>query len=144
MNDIFPSDVREAADKMGSDWYKGADFDGEGQIVQVVKPMEVVKSNNPKYGAQETDFLVKQEILEVGETLRFVFKGTDGKEKQFDTKSAPFFIGFKQCEELGVGDWVKISREGKTTDTRYSVEKVEKPVGTTQQTYPESAGEVTF
>src|SRR5665213_551500 len=112
-NDIFPSDIRDAANKMGSDWYKGSDFDGEGLVVQVSKPMEVVKSNNPKYGAQETDFLVKQEILEEGETLRFTFKGADGTEKQFDTKSAPFFIGFKQCEELGIGDWVKISREGK-------------------------------
>lgn len=124
-NDIFPSDVREAANKMGSDWYKGADFEDEGQIVQVVKPMEVVKSNNPKYGAEEKDFLVKQEILEVGETLRFTFKNADGIEKQFDTKSAPFFIGFKQCEDLGIGDWVKIVRTGKTDQTRYSVEKVE-------------------
>lgn len=141
-NDIFPSDVREAANKMGSDWWKGADFEGEGVVVQVVKPMEVVKSNNPKYGAQDTDFLVKQEILEVGETLRFTLKGTDGVEKQFDTKSAPFFIGFKQCEELGVGDWVKISREGKTTDTRYTVEKVDEPVGVAAK--PEEDSEIPF
>lgn len=152
-NDIFPKEVRNAAEKMGGDWYKGSDFDGEGQIVQVAKAMEVVRSNNPLYGAVETDFLVKQEIIEEGQTLRFTFKTASDGDKRFDTKSAPFFIAFKQCEELGVGDWVKITRTGKTDKTRYEVVKVDAPevatgqpeVGTTQPAdYPESAGEVAF
>src|SRR3990167_4831149 len=127
MSDIFPKEVRAAAEKLGSDWIKGSDFENDGLILQVGKPMEVVAANNPKYGATETDFLVKQEIIEEGQTLRFHFIGTDGVERKFDTKSAPFFIGFKQCEDLGVGDWVKIVRTGKTDKTRYSVEKVEAP-----------------
>jgi len=128
MNDFMPEEVREAANKMGNDWIKGEEFDGEGLTLQLVQPLEKVRSNNPKYGAQETDFLVKNDLLEVGESFRFVFKTTDGTERKFDTKSSPFFIGFKQCEELGVGDWVKIARTGKTTETRYSVEKVDAPI----------------
>ncbi len=89
--------------------------------------MEKMKSTNPKYGAQETDFLVKEEILEEGETFRYIFKTTDGKERKLDTKSAPFFLGIKQCEELGVNDWVKITRTGKTDETRYEVVKVDAP-----------------
>jgi hypothetical protein len=127
LNDFFPEDVKEAANKIGNDWLKGEEFDGEGLVLQVVKPLEKVKSNNPKYGAQETDFLVKNDLLEVGETFRFTFMTPDGTERKFDTKSSPFFIGFKQCEELGVGDWVKITRTGKTTETRYEVVKVDAP-----------------
>lgn len=127
-NDIFPSNVREAADKLGSNWIKGEEFEGDGLVLQLSKPMEVVKSNNPQYGAQEADFLVKNEILNVGETLRFTFATKEGTERQIDTKSAPFFIGIKQVEELGVGDWVHITRTGKTNETRYTVEKIDAPV----------------
>src|SRR5665213_2410504 len=116
---FFPDDVKEAADKIGGDWLKGSDFDG-GLVLQVSKPMEKIKSNNPMYGAQEDDFLVKQDILEEGETLRYTFTTPEGAEKKFDSKSAPFFLGFKQCEELGVGDWVNITRTGKTDKTRYT------------------------
>lgn len=124
---FFPEDVREAADKLGGDWLKGADFE-DSPTLQLVRPMERIKSNNPKYGAQEEDFLVKGEILEVGETFRYIFKTPQGDEKKFDSKSAPFFLGFKQAHELGVGDWIKITRTGKTDKTRYTVEKVETPV----------------
>ena len=124
-NDIFPSDVREAADKVGNEWIKGADFDGEGLTLQVEKALEKVQSNNPKYGAQETDYLVKNEILEKGETFRYTFKTAEGVERKFDSKSAPFFLAFKNCEELGVGDWVKITRTGQTTETRYEVVKTD-------------------
>lgn len=128
MTNFIPDDVKEAANKMGSDWIKGEEFDGEGLTLQVVQQLEKVRSNNPKYGAQETDFLVKNDILEVGESFRFVFKTADGTERKFDTKSSPFFIAFKQCEDLGVDDWVKITRTGKTTETRYIAEKVDAPV----------------
>lgn len=124
---FFPEDVREAADKLGGDWLKGADFENS-PVLQLVKPMERVKSNNPTYGAAEDDFLVKGEVLEVGETFRYTFKTPGGEEKLFDSKSAPFFLGFKQCDDLGVGDWIKITRTGKTDKTRYTVEKVEAPV----------------
>ncbi len=121
---IFPPEIEEAASKLGGEFVKGSEFEGDGLTLQLVKAMEVVKSNNPKYGATETDFLVKNDILEEGETLRFTFKDSEGKERTFDTKSAPFFIAVKQVEELGVGDWIHITRTGKTNETRYQAEKV--------------------
>src|SRR3990167_9249004 len=136
MTNIFPDDVREAADKIGGDWLKGADFEG-GLTLQVTKPMERIKSNNSQYGATDVDFLVKNEILEEGETFRYTFRTSDGSEKKFDSKSAPFFLGFKQCEELGVGDWISVTRTGKTDKTRYSVVKVDAPELTPKMEYPE-------
>lgn len=130
---FFPNDVREAADKLGGDWLKGADFENV-LTLQLVKPMERIKSTDPKYGAAEDDFLVKGGVLEVGETFRYTFNNPEGEEKKFDSKSAPFFLGFKQVEELGVGDWIKITRTGKTDKTRYTVEKVEAPVSQSNST----------
>lgn len=126
--DVFPEDVREAAEKIGGDWIKGSEFEGEGLVLQVAKPMEKITSTNALYGATEDDFLVENNILTVGQSLRFTFTTPEGKERKIDTKSSPFFIGFKQCEDLGVGDWVRITRTGKTDKTRYTVEKVSAPV----------------
>jgi hypothetical protein len=127
MTSIFPDDVKEAADKIGGDWIKGEEFDGEGLVLQFAKPIEKIKASNPKYGAEEKDWLVKQELLEVGESFRYTFVTPEGQERKVDSKSSPFFIGIKQCEELGVGDWVRITRTGKTDKTRYTVEKVDEP-----------------
>lgn len=124
MSNFFPKDVEEASNKITSDWLKGADFDGNGLVLKVARPMEKVKS---QYGAEEKDYLVKQEILGVGESFRYTFEDAEGKERKIDSCSTPFFIGFKQCEELGVGDWVLIKRTGKTDKTRYTVEKVVEP-----------------
>lgn len=126
-NDIFPQDVRDAAEKIGGDWLKGADFDGTGVVLQFARTMEKMRSNNPQYGATEEDFLVKNDLLDEGETFRYTFATADGSEKKYDSKSAPFFLGIKQCEDLGVGDWVRITRTGKTDKTRYTVEKVDAP-----------------
>lgn len=126
-SDIFPPSVREASDKIESEWISPSEFEGKGLTLQVVKPLEKMKSDNPKYGAKDDDFLVKNGLLEAGEQFRFFFKTLKGNERKFDTKSSPFFIGFKQCEELGVGDWVNITRTGQTTETRYFVEKVDAP-----------------
>lgn len=127
-NDMFPPDIKEAADKIGSDWIKAVEFEGDGLILQVSAPLEKVKANNPKYGAKDTEWVVKNDLLEVGETFRYSFIDGSGTKRRFDSKSAPFFLGFKQCDELGVGDWVHIKRTGKTDETRYFVVKTEKPV----------------
>lgn len=119
--DFFPKDVAEAASKISSDWLKGSDFDGAGLVLKVTKPMEKVKS---QYGAEEDDYLVKNEILAVGESFRYTFEDKEGKERKITSSSTPFFIAFKQCEELGIGDWVQITRSGKTDKTRYTVDKV--------------------
>jgi len=81
---------------------------------------------NPKYGAEEKDYLVKNEILEAGETFKYVFKDAEGNEREHDSASAPMCIGFQQAQ-VEPGDWVKITRTGKTDETRYSIEKVEAP-----------------
>lgn len=122
-DNFFPEDVMEASEKIGGGWLKGSDFDGEGQELQLAKPLEKVAPSNPKYGADKDNFLVKNELLEVGQTFRYSFKSKDGLEKQFDSTSTPFFVAFKQCEGLAIGDWVIIKRTGKTTETRYTVEK---------------------
>ncbi len=121
---FMPKDVEEAASKLSSDWLKGSDFDGAGLVLKVSKPMEKVKS---QYGAEEDDYLVKNEILAVGESFLYTFEDPMGKERKITSSSTPFFIAFKQVEELGVGDWVSIVRTGKTDKTRYTVEKVEAP-----------------
>lgn len=123
-NEFMPSDVKEASNKLTSNWLKGADFEGEGLTLQIAKPMEKVSS---QYGAEEDDYLVENNILEKGQTFRYTFTDTEGKERKIDSCSTPFFIGFKQVEELGIGDWVKITRTGKTDKTRYTVEKVSAP-----------------
>ncbi len=123
-NDIFPKDVREAADKIESEWITPSEFE-KGLTLQLIKPLEAVKASNPKYGAKDDDYLVKNNVLGVGEQFRYTFKTKNGNERHIDSKSPPLFIAFKQCEDLGVGDWVLISRTGETTETRYTVEKVE-------------------
>lgn len=139
--DIFPQDIKDASEKIGSEFIKGAEFDGNGLVLQFAKPIEKITPTNPKYGAEETDFLVKNEILEVGQTLRYVFTTADGTDRKFDSASTPLFIGIKQCEDLGVGDWVHIVRTGKTDKTRYTATKVDKPL---QDATSEQTSEVPF
>lgn len=119
----MPKDVQESAKNIGSNWLKGKDFEG-GLTLQIAAPMEKVAS---QYGAEEDDYLVEHNILEKGQSFRYTFKDSEGKERKIDSASTPFFIAFKQVEELGVGDWVTVTRTGKTDKTRYTVEKVEAP-----------------
>lgn len=120
MNSIFPDEVNEAAGSMGGGFVKAGEFEGNGLTVQLAEKMEVITASNPKYGATEIDYLVKKGILEVGQSLRFIFKDAQGNTRKFDTKSAPFFIALSQVQGLEVGDWVNITRTGSLSDTRYS------------------------
>lgn len=128
---FFDDEVMEAAEKLGGDWVKAEEFDGDGLILQAVK-VERMKATNPKYGAQEADAIVKREILAEGETFKYYFKTTSGDDRKLDSKSFPLFIAFKEAE-TEPGDWVKIQRTGKASETRYTVTKVEKPVEPAQQ-----------
>lgn len=121
----FDADVVEAAKKLGGNWIKAEMFEGEGLTLKINK-VEKVTSRNPKYGAVAADYLVKNEILDVGETFHFIFEDASGEEKMLDSKSAPLFIGM-QSAQVEAGDWVKITRTGKTDETRYEVVKVEAP-----------------
>lgn len=123
---IFPKDVEEAANKMGGEWISALEFE-QGLTLKISKPMEKVKSFNPKYGAEEKDYLVKKEILDIGETFRYHFITPEGEERKIDSKSSPMFIGFRSVEELGIGDWIHVKRTGKTDQTRFTVEKVDAP-----------------
>lgn len=121
---MFPEGVEEAASKLGGQWIKGEEFE-TSPIFQIAKAMEIVKPNNPKYGAKADNYLVKNEILEEGQTFHYTFKTPKGEERFHDSNSPALFIGMRQVEELGIGDWVKISRTGATTETRYTVIKVD-------------------
>ena len=121
---VFPADVEEALNNAGGAWIKGVEFEG-GLVLQVMK-VEKVRPNNPKYGAEEKNYLVKEEILEEGETFRYHFRDTEGNERQHDSSSAPMCIGFQQAN-VEPEDWVMITRTGKTDKTRYTVEKVTAP-----------------
>lgn len=82
--------------------------------------VEKIKSPNPKYGVNEADYLFKQGILAKGETFKYTFK--DGEvERVFESKSTPFFIGFKNVDPTPPVD-VIIKRFGVETNTRYTVE----------------------
>jgi len=140
-NDIFPKDVREAADKIESEWITPSEFE-KGLTLQLIKPLEAVKASNPKYGTDEKDYLYKNNLLGLGEQFRYVFKTPNGNERRIDSKSPPLFIGFKQCEECGVGDWLLITRTGQTTETRFTVEKVEAPEVSPIKETPKPAEEV--
>lgn len=128
MDSVFPEDVNEAAEKLGNDWVKPDEFDGEGATLQI-KGVEKIASRNPKYGAVETDYLVKNDVLEVGQTFQYTFADKEGVVRKLDSKSTPFFIAFKQANPAPDA-WVRIQRTGKTTETRYTVEVVggDKPV----------------
>lgn len=122
---IFPPEVVASASQVGGKWIKASEFEGEGLTLKI-KKVEKVRANNPKYGAEEKDYLVKNEILEVGETFKYLFEDAEGNEREHDSASTPMFIGFQQAELEG-GEWVKIRREGKMDKTRYFVEKIEAP-----------------
>ena len=128
MDNFFPEDVQAAAEQLGGNWLKASEFAGEGMTLKLSAPLEKIHSNNPKYGAQESDFLVKKEILEVGESFLYSFEDATGAARKLESKSSPLFIAFKSCEDLGVGEWVHITRTGNTTDTRFTVVKVPAPV----------------
>lgn len=118
---IFDSETMEKAGK--TDWYTGADFEGEGLTLQI-KGVEKVKS---QYGASADNGMVEREILEEGQTFRYTFADSEGNEKNFDSHSMPFMIAM-QSAEFNIGDWLRIKRTGKLRDTRYTAEKVDAPI----------------
>lgn len=117
---LFDPETMEKAGK--SDWYTGADFEGDGLTLQI-KKVEKVKS---QYGATADSGMVERDILEEGEIFRYTFADSEGAEKNFDSHSMPFMIAM-QGAEFNLDDWLLIKRTGKLRDTRYTAEKVEAP-----------------
>lgn len=120
---LFPPDVSNKMKAGGSDWLSGSDFEGEGMILQTVSAEPV----SSKYGVEEDDYWVQQDILQPGQTFRYTFKNFEGNERKWDTHSRPFAIGMEQAE-IEANDWVKIVRTGTAKNTRYTVSKIEAPV----------------
>lgn len=129
---VVPKDVKEAAEAAGGGgdrFIKAEEFEGNGLLLKVVS-FKKMKSKNPKYGANEKDALFAQKILGDGETFEYVFEtilAPDAAADEFpkrrtvESKSLALFIAFSQCDP-NAGDQVRIKKEGKMEETRYTVE----------------------
>lgn len=118
---IFGKDIDTKVANMENQWIKAEEF--EKAPVLKFKTVEKIKS---MYGAKEKDSIVEKNILEEGESFRYEFEDDKGNTRTHDSTSFPLFIGMQQAE-LNEGDWVKITREGIKSKTRYYVEVVETP-----------------
>ncbi len=125
---IVPAEYNKADSPGGGKYLKGSDFEG-GVVVEVIG-FEKVRSNKPEFGATETDSLVKNNILGVGEVFRYTFKqvlmsdfGEMDSEKVFDSKSAVFFNSFRKVNP-DKGTKLSIKRSGTGKQTRYEIIKV--------------------
>lgn len=128
---VIPKDVKDAASAAGggNKFIKAEEFEGNGLLLKVVS-FAKIKSKNAKFGANEKDALHQQKILGDGETFRYVFStvlAPDAPADQFpeerviESKSLALFIAFSQCDPEP-GQQVRIRKEGKMEETRYTVE----------------------
>lgn len=116
-----------------SPFIKGADFDGEGLVLEVVGT-EAVTPKDAQYGAsnvygtggvvKKENYLIKSGVIAEGQSLRWKFK-QDELEKIFDNHSAGFFIEMSKAK-LEEGDKVSIKRikGALPTDTKWEIKKV--------------------
>ena len=103
---------------------KGADFDGDGLKLEVVK-MEKFTPKDDKYGVKNTygaggvvtkeHWFIKNNLLKEGESFKYTFKSED-VEKSFDNSSLGFYFTFVKAE-LQAGDIVLIKRN-KISETK--------------------------
>jgi hypothetical protein len=111
-----------------SNFLKGADFDGEGKVLEIVKMEKFTPklgADGKNYGATNVygaggvmikeNWFVKEGLLKEGESFKYIFK--DGEtEKSFDNSSLGFYFTFIKAE-LSAGDKVKIKRN-KISETK--------------------------
>lgn len=113
----------------GSNFLKGADFDGEGLVLEVVG-MEKFTPNDPKFGVKNTygaggkvekvNWFVKQNILEEGQSFKYSFN-VEGVEKRFDNSSLSFYFAFTNLNPSR-GDKILIKRNMKSqTNVEWTV-----------------------
>lgn len=118
---IIPKDLQ----KNDSPFLKGEDFD-KGIAVEV-KGFSTIVAKDPKYGAEEKDWLFTSGKLKKGETFQYLFTTIPvdsidiATDKKYESKSAPFFIAFSKVDPE-VGDKIWIKRSGKGTKTTYLAE----------------------
>lgn len=104
-----------------SRFLRGADFDGDGQILTVVG-VEKFKPENPKYGVKNTygaggvlekkHWFIDKGLLEEGESFKYRFTQND-LPKEFDNSSLSFFFAFKDANPEQ-GQIVTIKRNKKS------------------------------
>lgn len=114
---IVPENLRTG----GGDFIPTKEF-FEGKRL-IVESFEVIKAENPKYGASEDDYLCKEGKLEKGEAFRYTFYPVILGEKQdkikaVETKSTAFFIAFADLNPEK-GDDIWVYKEGNGDKTRY-------------------------
>lgn len=90
------------------------------QGIWTILGVEIVTSNNPMYGANENDALYNRGVLKIGEVLRYTFLNEQGEEKNYDSKSMAFYLGFKSSK-VEPNTKITIQREGKLDKTRYTI-----------------------
>ena len=111
-------------ESVGGSFLKGADFDGDGLKLEVVK-MEKFTPKDDKYGVKNTygaggvvtkeHCFIKNNLLKEGESFKYTFKSED-VEKSFDNSSLGFYFTFVKAE-LQAGDIVLIKRN-KISETK--------------------------
>jgi len=88
-----------------------------------IQNTELVKANNPQYGAGESDGLFKRGVLKDGETIRYHFKDEKGGIRKYDSKGVAFYNALN-VPDLKQGDTVTFTRMGEKGDTRWEAKKV--------------------
>jgi len=86
--------------------------------------VDVAEANAPQYGAMVTDSMYKRKILKLGEVLRYTFRDDAGYTKTFDSKGMAVYMAFKRAN-LSPNTRVRITRTGKSAETRYTVTPIE-------------------
>lgn len=106
---------------MDKEKIKAAEFE-KGLTLELVS----VEKTKSQFGAAEDSSIVERGILEEGEQFVYTFKDSEGLTRKHYSTSFPLCIAMQKAE-LNYGDWVLVKREGKSKDTKYTVEKVEAP-----------------
>lgn len=130
-NEFFPES--EQVNDGVAPFFRGTDFDGEGEKGLVVVGLEAFTPNDAQYGAKNTygaggimvkeNYLVKEKVIKEGESLKYKFT-QDGKDRYFENHSVGFFFAVKNAN-LEAGDVVNISRVKKSpTDIVWTITKV--------------------
>lgn len=118
---IFDKNVEQAIKNLNKEIIKAAEF-ADGLTLKFMK-VEKVKG---KFGAAEDSNIVEKGVLEEGEQFLYSFQDTDGITRKHYSTSFPLVIALQQAE-INEGDWITITRTGKSTDTRYTAEKTVAP-----------------
>ncbi len=120
---VIPQSVKEKV--KNSPYLKAKDFE-EGLNLEVVA-FEIVNAKDPKFGADEKNYLVGNGTLQVGQTIRYTFKTiVDPKsmdfpeDKTFESSSVVFFISFSQIDPSS-GEKISIKKSGQGRTTKYEM-----------------------